>query len=37
MNKLQRILIVILGLQLALGVFVFWPRPVASTPARWSA
>lgn len=30
MNKLQRILIVILGLQLALGVFVFWPRPVAS-------
>ena len=30
MNKLQRILIVVLGLQLALGVFVFWPRPAAS-------
>ena len=34
MNKLQRILIVILGLQLALGVFVFWPRPVASSAGQ---
>ncbi len=30
MNKWQRILIALLGLQLALGVFVFWPRPAAS-------
>jgi hypothetical protein len=34
MNKLQRFLIIALGLQLALGVFVFWPRPVASSTGQ---
>jgi hypothetical protein len=31
MNNLQRILIVLLVAQLALGVFVFWPRPAAGS------
>lgn len=34
MNKLQRILIVLVGLQLALGVFVFWPRPVTGSAGQ---
>ncbi len=34
MNKWQRILIIALGVQLALGVFVFWPRPVASSAGQ---
>lgn len=34
MNKWQRILIIALGVQLALGVFVFWPRPVASSSGQ---
>lgn len=34
MNKWQRILIIALGLQLALGVFVFWPRAAVSSAGQ---
>ncbi len=34
MNKWQRILIIVLGLQLALGVFIFWPRPAVSSAGQ---
>lgn len=34
MNKLQRLLIVILGLQLVLAAFVLWPRPAVSSAGQ---